>query len=137
MKLVDLRCSSCGTEYDDIWQDEVFKECIVCQNGTVVAHYKHAPMVDAKMPFYVESLGRTFTSHHAMDLFATKSGKVIEQVDGRKLQSRPTKSVAERIDAGQKKAGLREIIKKSAYRVKHGYQDHPKMTTESQLAKET
>jgi hypothetical protein len=137
MKLVDLRCSSCGTEYDDIWQDEVFKECIVCQNGTVSICYKHAPMVDAKMPFYVQSLGKTFTTTFEMERYAKAQGKTIEQVDGRKLQSRPTKSVAERIDAGQKKAGLREIIKKSAYRVKHGYQDHPKMTTESQLAKET
>jgi hypothetical protein len=137
MRLLDLRCDSCKEEWDDIWWDEVFKRCPVCQNGTVSVVMKRAPIVDAKMPFYVESLGKTFTSTMQMDRYAAAHGKVVEQVDGRKMQSRPTKSVEERLKEGQKKAGLTEIVKKSAYRLRHGYKDTPPLPKESELMKGT
>jgi hypothetical protein len=93
-------------------------------------------MVDAKMPFYVESLGKSFTSTMQMDRYASANGKVVEQVDGRKSASRPAvKTVAERLAAGQKKANLPEIIKKAAYRQRHGYKDTPSLPKESELMK--
>ncbi len=135
MRLVDLRCKSCNEEFEDVWKDEVFTECPLCHNGTVEQFWKHAPIVDAKMPFYVESLGKKFTSTMQMERYAKSQGKVIEQVDGRKMQSRPTKTVEERLQDGQKKANLRETIKKSAYRLRYGYKDVPNLPKESELMK--
>jgi hypothetical protein len=137
MQLIDLRCASCSTVFEDVWWDEVFEKCLSC-GGKVTKVLLRAPIVDAREPFYVESLGRKFTSHHEMDAYAAKNGKVVDLVDGRK--SSPTyksTSVAERLAAGQKKADLPEIIKKASYRIKHGYQDVPPLTKEADLAKET
>jgi hypothetical protein len=138
MQLIDLRCASCDTDFDDVWWDEVFRLCPICHNDSVSKVMKRAPIVDAREPFYVESLGRKFTSHHEMDAYAAKNGKVVDLVDGRK--SSPTyksTTVEERLAAGQKKADLPEIIKKASYRIRHGYQDVPPLTKEADLAKET
>lgn len=118
-----------------MWEDD-YIDCPDC-GGEMCKIWKHAPIVDAKMPFYVESLGKTFTTHMEMDRYAQSVGKVVEKVDGRHLQHTVRKTVEERISDGQKKAGLREHISRAAYRVRHGYKDYAPMTTEAQLAKET
>jgi hypothetical protein len=138
MRLLDLRCTLCPSEWDDVWADEAFDVCPKCGVGAVVKAWKRSPMVDAREPFYVESLGRKFTSHHEMDAYAAKNGKVMDLVDGRKsMPTYKSTSIAERLAAGQKKADLPEIIKKSRYRLRYGYKDSPPLTKEADLAKET
>jgi hypothetical protein len=133
-RLVDVECFECGRIEDDVWEDEI----PVC-HGPMEKVWKHAPIVDAKMPFYVASLGKTFTTHIEMDRYAAANNKVVDKIDGRKDQSPAfkTKTTEERLAAGQEKAGLREIIKERHYRQKHGYKDFAPMTTEAQLSKET
>ena len=138
MRLIDLRCTLCLAEWDDVWSDEVFETCPKCGVGAVVKAWKRAPIVDARGPFYVESLGRKFTSHHEMDAYAAKNGKVMDLVDGRNpTSSFKSTTVAERLAAGQKKADLPELIKKTSYRLRHGYKDVPPLSREADLAKET
>lgn len=118
-RMMDFRCPVCGKVYLDLLMDTEYVEAPECCNVTAVWFLSAPPTVDARAPFYDQSLGQTFTSFRQVDQYAKANGKVIVGAN-----ERPKfKTTEERIDANRPKR--MEAVRKSYYRLKHGYQDHP------------
>lgn len=124
--LVDAECLVCGRREYDVWEDELE----VCCGKPMEKVFLRAPLVDARSPFKVLSLGGpAFSSHYEMEQYAKATGQTVmtkeEQQRRRQVttEERLNRTLPQKIEAFQK----------AKYRLRHGYQDHPKLPTEKEL----
>lgn len=121
LRMMDFRCPACDRVYLDILLDTDAFRAPECCGIATIRFLSRPPTVDAREPFYDKNLGQTFTSFHQADRYAKEHGSVNLPLG----ETPKVKTTEDRIRENRPK--VREAVQKSYYRLKHGYQDHPKL----------
>lgn len=122
-KLFDITCPECFHVEVDVFAERIEDlalPCPECHDGTMEWKPSYGSR-DVRDEFYDPGLDMKFTSLIAMEREAKRRGKT--QMTTKEWESMPRLSTEERI--ARNRPDLQEAIRKSTYRLKYGYKDHP------------
>jgi hypothetical protein len=124
--MMDFICATCGAKRLDILMDTDDIEPQRCCEAVMRRFWSRPPKLDARS-FYDPQAGRSFASYHEAERWAKRNGKALFGPN----ESIRSKTREEKIAEARPKR--QEAVRKSYYRLKHGYKDHPELPTEKEL----
>lgn len=132
MALFDVRCEDCKLIIEDIYAESASRlqeECPEC--GRQMAWVPFVRTQSTKAPFFCQQAGRKFHNYSELDRWAKDNGKSIVPTKEYERTFLKRKSTEERfVENAKKDATIKEKVKETHYRLKHGYRFHQETQAE-------